>query len=106
MAESQISHFVILVFLYYIRETEILFSAIYKPCLLLQHDIDISAFLRCIRDHHLQPQVYTADKDAIGELKSVFYRLKEIEADSNIRFDLMLISKSCIKSFQVFCHLV
>ena len=53
--------------------------------LLFQHDIDVSEFLRFIRDRHLEAKEYKADKDAIGELKVVFQKLKEIEAESEIR---------------------
>lgn len=45
--------------------------------------IDIAAFLRRIRDHHLQPRVYTPDAAALIKFEDYKEELKRIVETSN-----------------------
>ena len=47
-----------------------------------QHDIDISEFLKCIRDKHEEARVYVAAQDAKLELQSIWKKLQDIEAEN------------------------
>ena len=54
--------------------------------LYFQDDIDISDFLKRIRESHQESRVHSADQEAKMELQNIWKKLQEIEAE-NDRFN-------------------
>jgi hypothetical protein len=44
---------------------------------------DIAKYLRCIRDHHTQPRVYTPDSAAMDKFSECKAKLQSIVEESN-----------------------